>query len=191
MTKRDAERHHHRHKYSHSPVYGRISTEQARCCVIVIEICSASSFISFLITENSAPTSPLFALDWDGGGPLFAPRFGGKRHRQAVSVATSSLDRLACAPLLARSSVAPFAVVLLDPRILKLCPLLSALILGDVDKNRRCNVATRTEMCWFANVLGMAAPAVCDGRSLFTRMEQKAPSPIRRDLFGQVGSGWG
>ena len=135
MTKRDAERHHHRHKYSHSPVYGRISTEQARCCVIVIEICSASSFISFLITENSAPTSPLFALDWDGGGPLFAPRFGGKRHRPAVSVATSFLDRLACAPLLTRSSAATFTVFLLDTRPLKLCPLLSALILGEVDKS--------------------------------------------------------
>ena len=121
--------------YPISPSLMVFTTEQARCCIIVIEICSASSFISFFVTDDSTPPSPLFALDWDGGAPCFAHRFGGKRPCPAVFLATSPLDSLACAPLLARSSAAAFTVFLLDPRSLKLCPLLSAVILGDVDKS--------------------------------------------------------
>ena len=92
-----------------SPSLMVFTTERARCCVIVIEICSASSFTSFFVTDDSAPPSPLFALDWDGGAPRFAPRFGGERPRPAVSLATSSLDSLACAPLVATVRTMPAA----------------------------------------------------------------------------------
>ena len=56
--------------------------------------------------------------------------------------------------------------------VLNVCPLLVV---------TAWRVATRSSMRWFADALGMAATTACDGQSLFTRMEQVAPSPIRRD----------
>ena len=75
------------------------AAEPARC-VIVIGICS-SSLASFFAADDSVPPSVLFALDRDGGALRFARRGGGKRPRAVVSLATSSLDDLVCAPLVA------------------------------------------------------------------------------------------
>ena len=66
----------------------------------------------------------------------------------------------------------PGNVVDVKKIVLNVCPLLVV---------TAWRVATRSSTRWFADALGMAAATACDGRSLFTRTEQVAPSPIRRD----------